>query len=190
MRVGTDLDGVAYDFDGAYRDWLIYRGYDPARLTPVQTWHFYREWGMSTEDFANEAHQATNAGKLFRRGYAYPGTRDALQRIVDEGHTLHVVTAREFGYPGVVEASTRLWVVDNLPPVESVTFSADKTIARIDVMIEDKLSNYDALEAAGTAVYLMDRPWNQATDRERVRVRSMDEFADAVLAAERELSHV
>jgi len=52
---------------------------------------------------------------------------------------------------------------------------------RTDFMIEDKLENYDALIDSGCNAWLMDRPWNQANDKPRKRVYSLNEFADKVL---------
>jgi 5'(3')-deoxyribonucleotidase len=49
-----------------------------------------------------------------------------------------------------------------------------------DMMIDDKLSNYEDLEATDCEPWLLDRPWNQSSDSSIRRVYSLKEFADKV----------
>lgn len=184
LRIGVDLDGVCYDFDGSLAQFLTeHRNMDRSLLPPSTRWEFYLDWGLSLDEFLDACHEGVKADVVFTYGNAFPGTRSALERITARGHTLHVVTDRNFGGPGVSEAATARWVANELPKIKSLTFSADKTVANVDMMIDDKLQNYDALEAVGVDVYLFDRPWNQVPgDDHRKRVRSMHEFADRVLA--------
>lgn len=176
--VGIDLDGVCYDFADSLRTFLegTHRKYpNPTR------WEFYEDWGYSLEEFLDLCHDGVNAGVIFSHGDPFPGVRDALLRLRDAGHTLHVVTDRSFGKGGASEAATRVWLDTHQIPFDSLTFSADKTIVRTDYMIDDKLANYDALHAVGCNVFLLDRPWNQSRTP-RDRVTSVSEFADVVLS--------
>lgn len=182
MRIGIDLDGVCYDFGGSLVEYLVtHRKMDRKLLTPSKRWEFYLDWGMTLEEFLSACNEGARAGVIFLHGKAFPGTRRALQRIAAAGHTLHVITDRSFGGPGVSESNTAKWVARELPKIHALTFCPDKTVANIDMMIDDKLQNYDALVGIGVDAYLFDRPWNQDPGDDRKRVRSLSEFADRVL---------
>lgn len=186
MRIGVDLDGVVYPFEIQFGRYLVdYVGFDEARCAvPVHSYGFYEEWGLTKDEFLDHCHEAVDLGVLFGVGDPYPGTRAALQRLVDAGHTLHVVTARGgMGTPGRAEGNTQFWLEHHLPLFESVTFSNDKTIVRADAFIEDRTNNYDALHFNGVRATLINRPWN-VQEQEwpwRRRVNTMDEFADDIL---------
>ena len=175
--VGIDLDGVCYDFADSLRTFL--EGTHRKYPNPIR-WEFYEDWGYSLEEFLDLCHDGVDAGVIFSHGEPFPGTRDALLRLRAAGHSLHVITDRSFGKGGGSEAATRVWLDTHKIPFDSLTFSPDKTIVRTDYMIEDKLSNYDALRAAGCEVYLLDRPWNH-DDGTRLRVHSLDQFANEVI---------
>lgn len=183
MRIGIDADGVLYPFEDGLRTYLVdFVGMDPQQLCSITRWHFYEEWGLSREQFKEYYTDAINVGVLFANPGPYEGTREGLLRLIEAGHTLHVVTARgDTGHPGQAEGMTRFWLAMHLPPISSLTFSADKTVVKADVFLEDKIENYDALDAAGVRAYLMNRPWNEQVD-ERRRVADMGEFVDEVLS--------
>lgn len=185
MRIGIDLDGVVYDYEAAIRHYLVnHEGYDDARLPRIEGWHLWQQWGFEdAATFWAIADKAVEDGILFRWGLPCDDTVGDLQRLVDAGHTLHVITARKCVYSGLAEGATMEWITQHLPPVESVTFSADKTIVRTDAMIEDNLDNYDALYKAGTRAYLIDRPWNTQENEWpwRRRVANIAEFVNAIL---------
>lgn len=175
-RIGIDLDGVCYDFGAALRHYLWgWCRRDEASMPEPTRWEFYEDWGLDLKQFLQVCHEGVDAGVIFSWGDPHPGTYDALTALHVAGHTLHVVTDRSFGSHGRSEAATRDWLDRYKLPFDSLTFASDKTVVRTDYMIEDKLANYDALDAAGTKVYLLDRPWNQ-DGGERRRVHSWTEF--------------
>jgi 5'(3')-deoxyribonucleotidase len=185
VRVGLDMDGVVYQFENAVRHHLItHRGYQLNQLPDARSWRFFQEWGIADDDFDPICAEAIENGILFTWGEPYEGTAQQLQRLVDDGHTLHVVTARGIGAPGGAEGATKAWLSQYLPPISSLTFSKDKTIVRTDVFLEDKLSNYDALITSGVRATLINRPWNQqeSTYPWRRRVDSIEEFVDDTLS--------
>lgn len=183
-RIGIDLDGVCYDFGGSLREYLRrFHDWDEARCPAATRWEFYEDWGLSLQEFIRHCHEGVNAGVIFSHGDPYHGTRRALLSLREAGHTLHVVTDRSFGSSGASEAATRTWLDRHAIPFDALTFSADKTVARVDWMIDDKLANYDALDATGVNVWLLDRPWNQDITRRRRRVTTLHHFVERVNAA-------
>ena len=183
-RVGLDLDGCFYDFAAALRHYLVIcHGYTPEELPDATRWEFYLDWGLSLEEFLTLCHQG--ADFIFTTGHVMPGAREAAFDLYEAGFELHVITDRSFGTPGVSRRATERWLVREFIPHHSLTIAADKTAIWTDYMVDDRPENYDALAAAGTQVYLLDRPWNRHHHVPR-RVHSMAEFAAAVIADARD----
>lgn len=185
-RVGIDLDGVLYDFDFAFRSYLIdTHGWRPDWCTAVTRWEFYEDWGISLAGFKRVCHQAADAGRLWNEGppmdrrTAIP----ALRGLKEAGHSLHVITHRGFGtHPSASHVATAKWLGEYDIPYDTLTFSGDKTIVKTDWMIEDNADNYSALKKSGCNAVLIDRPWNQHVE-DAVRVTSVSEFAELVEGA-------
>ena len=183
MRVGFDLDGVLYDFGRAYREHLRSTGYDhPALATESQVWDISDELGLTPEQFEEYYHDGVNLGQILL-GPAHEGGPEAVRSLKAAGHSIHIITAREgFGDPGRARERTLEWLASHDIPFDTLTLAHDKTNPRTDVFIEDKIENYDALEAAGIPCYLVDRPWNAvAGGDDRRRVPSAAAFAQEIL---------
>lgn len=185
LRIGVDLDGVVYDFIDSLRQFIVLMGLDGYwKPAPAMTWEFYKDWGMSREEFLHACNDAVEIGWMFWQGDTLDNAEGELQRLADAGHTLHILTDRSFGWtPGISKMATCDWLENQAIPYHSITFTADKTCVPTDYMIDDKLENYDALDAAGCQVYLRNRPWNQVEGDNRRRVDSLSEFVDIVLSA-------
>ena len=185
MDVLKDLDGCSFDFGRNLWEGLPKIGIPNDDLPAVfDRWDFFNEWpGWDDAKFIEVCHQLADAGHLFV-GKADPGAVEAWQRIADAGHRIHVVTHRGFGGADGQPSrnATLRYLLDEGFPFHSVTFSGDKTVVRCDAGLEDNLGNYDALDAAGCEVWLIDRPWNRDPGDQRRRVRTVGEFADIILA--------
>lgn len=184
MRVGIDLDGVCYDFADSFIRYMntIDHSYTiPEYSGDVDKWYFYRDWGMTDEEFVRHCHNGADDMFLFRNGAQRDDASQAINFMRDFGNTIHIVTDRSFGTtPESSEDNTRWWLFSQGIHYDTLTFSADKTIVPTDVFIEDKLENYDALIAAGVDCYLVDRPWNQDDSVYRKRTKSIQQFATLV----------
>lgn len=182
LSCGVDLDGVVYDFVAALRSWLnLSTGRDLATMPDAAVWAFFSEqWGMTTSEFLEAMSSGVAAGHIFVEGAPYPGATEALASILDAGHQVHLVTDRALpGLEEVCAAATAAWVARWGIPHTSLTISADKTVLRTDVFVDDRVENYDALEAAGMNPWLFSRPWNAAHPTTR-RVADLAGFAAVV----------
>lgn len=183
MRIGIDLDGVCYRFENAVRRHLmVNHGYTRESLPDPIGWNLEERWGMNRDQFRAFCDEGVDADIIFTYGAPYPKVIDGVQAIARAGHSIHVVTARGYGQPGASESATARWLDTWNIPFDTLTFAHDKTVARTDIMIDDKLENYDELEAAGTHAVLMDQKWNQDIPggKTRNRVKDMLEFADLI----------
>lgn len=182
MRVGWDLDGVCYDFAESFRSYLhqMGTGHKMAGGEPDK-WHFYRDWGMTDEEFSQYCHDGVDHGTIFGIGEPRENSQKAMKLVRDMGHTVHIITDRSFGSsPEISIKNTKNWLANWDYQYDTLTFSADKTCIPTDIFIEDKLENYDALFAAGVDVYLIDRPWNQDIGDSRNRISSVWEYVKII----------
>lgn len=181
-RIGIDLDGVLYPFDDAIRKYLHYRHqFDWKAMPAPEHWHFYEDWGLTREAFDWYCNTAVDDGYLFRVSEPYAGSHEAMWKLRSAGHSIHIVTARNFGLPGHVEKDTVAWLAKHELPYDTITFSHDKTVVRTDWFIDDKVDNFLALDKTWTIPVLMDQPWNQDAPVHCRRAKNMLDFAGMIV---------
>ncbi len=178
MRVGVDLDGVCYSFDASLRAYLLSIG-KQGEFPEATRWEFYEDWGLDLPAFLTTCDAGVDAGIIFAHGDPFPEVAEAFALIREAGHSIHIVTDRSFGSPGASAAATIGWLAKHGLAYDSITFSADKTVANVDVMIDDKPSNYEALVSAGVNAFLLSRAWNSHV-QDAKRVASLLEFAEVI----------
>jgi FMN phosphatase YigB (HAD superfamily) len=186
IRVGVDLDGVLYNFGDSVKRYLDYIGQSDlwkSGPTPKPYWDFYKDWGWSGQEFVKLCNDGADAGFIFC-GPARDGAVEAMERIARTGNEVIIVTDRQFGTtPQVSERNTVEWLTQHGIWYDELIFSTDKTVGKCDVFVEDKLENYDALTAAGTKAWLINRAWNFVDGGDaRNRINSITDFATAVEA--------
>lgn len=152
---------------------------------PWKTWHMWEDYGCSKEAWLDVVDAATIDG-LYHTP-PVPGSVEGIRRLYWEGHGIRVVTARGFmAHAEEIRRWTEEYLEEWAIPHHSLTFAHDKVDAQVelgvhfDFAIDDGVHNYEALDSAGVAVYLQDRPHNQTFDAER-RVQSVGDFVDIVL---------
>lgn len=161
LRIGTDLDGVTYDFVESFRRYLTtWRAFRRTTLPEPTTWAMWDSWPMTKDEWRTYFRDGIEAGVIFGGGasMAYVGAVEALHDFRADGHTIHIVTHR----PPAAEAITVAWLAAANIVHDGLTFSEDKTVEPVDVMIEDNIDNAVACARAGIAVLLFERPWNTA----------------------------
>jgi hypothetical protein len=185
MRVGFDLDGVLYNFGDSVKRYLeaTDRGHIwKSGPTPAPFWDFYKDWGWSSAEFVQMCNEGADAGYIFC-GPARHNASKAVNAVKEMGHEVVIITDRQFGSsPYVSHRNTQNWLKKHGIPFDELYFSADKTCVPTDMFVEDKLENYDALDAAGVEVYLINRKWNyvDGDGDERRRIRHIMQYVEAV----------
>lgn len=181
-RVGIDLDGVGYVFGESWvRAAKSLFGDSYVDVDPNSgDWYYYRT-AYTDQEFLDAFAFGVDNGIIFT-GPANDGFAEMIKAIKMHGHSVHIVTDRSVGSPGNAQRNTIAWLAQHGVPYDSITFSRDKTVVKTDFFIDDKLENYDALREAGTACYLLNRPWNQTEDWDlRHRINALDEFSRLVI---------
>lgn len=181
MKVGMDLDGCPYDFRVSMGLYLL----DLGRITQEQfelagqkEWSLSKAWGIADDEFEELFINGVNAGQVFRYGIPEPGSIEALHRLREKGHTIHVITARVVGEK--FAHNTLDWFHEVGLPYDSVHFTGDKTVVSgVDVLFDDHENNYRACTAAGMRVVLIDRPWNRhVAGAPRVTFATIESYVD------------
>jgi len=183
--IGVDVDGVLYDFIGALREHIT--GSDDPEILPfANSWEFYKKWGLTDQQFLNHYSEGVHAGKVLWEGQPYANTREGWDTLLTAGHRIHIITDRQ--PPGAEEeamSATRHWLASHDLNPTSVVFSADKTHilhlaqdGKRVAFIDDRPENVHALRAAGILAFIMNRPWNQDVQGERVN--DLLEFANII----------
>lgn len=185
MKIGVDLDGPVYPFAECLWAWCVKNGIKYGPQPTTQSWNFFTEegWGESLEWYLETCGTAAEAGHLFASQEPHPGAVETLHKLREDGHTLHIMTFRTF--PGAVR-NTDGWLAKHNVPFDSLSFTKDKTIVPVDIMIEDNVDNARALQKAGTLAVIVDRNWNQewlgarVGDRNGPRENDWKEFYEFV----------
>lgn len=173
-RIGFDLDGVVYDFRAAHADFEVSRGNAHCAVElAADGWDYYLGWGLTLDQWLESYREGVDAGHILWVGEPMPGAVDVSRRLRADGHTVHIVTDRSIGQQP--QEATKAWLADVGFEYDTIDFSRDKTVVPTDVFIEDRLVNADAVNAAGSLCYLINRPWNLPLD-DRPRVDTLEEF--------------
>lgn len=178
-RVGVDIDDVLFPWYDRAHTASVTAGIADILHTP-HTWHPYREYGCEPQAWYDALAVATLDGTLYA-GEPMPGVVDALTRIRDAGHTVHLVTARgHLAHGAAIKTQTIQWLDEHTIPHDTLTFSRDKTVVPCDWFIDDNVDNATAVAATGARAYLHRQPWN-LHNRTLPVVRDMTEFAELVI---------
>lgn len=183
MRVGRDLDGVEYIFDRGFArsmraiDW-------PHEMPDAVIWDFYKtcEWGsMTTADFVRYCTEGAKAGILFQSDDWYPHGVESWKIVAGLGHENIPVTDRPFGGPGGIgEQVTIKALRERGYQFEEIHFVSDKTtVPDLDMMVDDKAENFEAMNDHGVDTWLVTRPWNKHVNTSK-RVFDTLHFAEIV----------
>lgn len=184
LRIGIDIDGVGFNFGDSCKAHMDHTGLGhlwKSGPTPDPYWDFYKDWGWTTDRFVEFCNEAADCGCLFS-GPVKDGYVEMIESIARLGHEIIIITDRSFGSnPSVSHNLTCEWLAQHGIEYDELIFSSDKTCVKTDMFIDDKIQNYDALVAAGSDAYLLNRPWNHVPfEDHRKRIDTLDEYTGAV----------
>lgn len=166
LTVGVDIDDVLFPWYDLAHEACVAAGITNG-MTPT-SWAPFEDYGCTDQQWYDVLAGALHAGM-----YEAPplnGAVEALHRITDAGHKIHIVTARGLLAHGLaIKAATVAWIEANDVPHVALHFTGDKTLVRTDVFVDDHPRHVRGLEAQGTRTWLVDRPYNQDCSHPRRR---------------------
>jgi hypothetical protein len=191
MRVGFDSDGVLDNFSDGVRNAMGALGYGhlwKSGPTPKSFWNYYEDWSnpdgsrWTFAQFKEVVDWGVDNGYVFT-GHWREGAVEAVQKVADLGHKIIIITDRSFGsspinsHRNTIRAYAEAGIL-----YDEIHFTADKTSVPVDVMVEDKVENFLALEAAGVETYLITRAWNEDFGPHPRRISCVMDYADIIEA--------
>lgn len=186
--IGIDLDGVGYNLQASLAPYARKHGYHLAseeswnRIDPERGTHGgFASWGISNyAEFQALCSRASEDGALYSSGAPFEGFISMMRDLTEEGHRLHIITARAKNPESRIADMTRSWLGRWAIPYRTLSFSPDKAVRKTDLFIEDSTFNYKSLLETGMTVpYLVTRPWNLFFEAEN-RVSDLSEFVSEV----------
>lgn len=180
LRIGVDIDDVLTPWYERAHEISMAAGITNGK-TPT-SWAPFNEYGCTDQEWFDALSVATLDGRLYGTP-PYPGAVEALHRLHEAGHSIHLVTARGFLVHGdLIREQTIKWLADYGIPHDTLTFSKRKGVVRTDYFIDDSEKNIKELAALkdGPIVYLLDQPHNRHFHWGR-RIGSLAEFVDEIL---------
>jgi 5'(3')-deoxyribonucleotidase len=111
------------------------------------------------------------AKELFFDAKVIDGATYSLQRLIDDGHKVHLITSQNKG----LEHYTLNWIYAHSIPYDSINFNSNKALLNCDILLDDGLQNLKAFP--GLAV-CYSHPWNKDWDGNKVK--NWDEFLKLV----------
>jgi 5'-nucleotidase len=168
MRILVDMDGVIADWGHAYGESLERHG-EAARLIPRHA----DQRTFNLNDGRTEEEKDIIASVMVEPGFyaqlqPIPGAKQALKEAVKAGHDVRIVTSPWVSNPTC--ASDKLnWIVKHYGSQwgARVVITADKTLVRGDILIDDKPEVKGSLMPEWEHI-LFDQPYNQHVQRRRI----------------------
>lgn len=181
MRVGIDIDDVIFAWHAKAHAACVKAGVTNGK--DAVSWEMHKDYGITLQEWLDVLEAATKDGSLYH-GAPMLGTVTALQRLKDEGHSVHLVTARGFfSWGTLIRSLTVQWLADNEIPHDSLTFTKDKSLLRIDVLADDALHNVTAATEAGIATCHIGAKHNVGSEH-WWQARNIVEFVDDICAGQ------
>lgn len=167
---GMDLDGVVYDF-ASPAVWAFSQVMGQELPEPTH-WHFYEDWGLTSEQFYMMLDEITKSHELFDIGSPVLGTLRGWKMLKELGVRIHVITHRS---PSAYTQTTRWLERHNLVP-DTLHFT-DKKAEVLSALtpyggeayaVDDCADFYTEYHDNGIDAFLFDRPWNRGFPAKRV----------------------
>lgn len=166
MRIGADADGVGYPFTEDARIVVAeHLRIDPSELEDPRVWDFMSEqWGVDQTTFWDIWAKDVAKGLAWLRFPPEDGYVEGITNLRDAGHKVIICTNRKGG-----ELATMQWIQKYDIPYDGLFIGRDKTLASIDVLVDDWEQNWRESLDIGRRCLLWHQPWNEhVNDAERV----------------------
>lgn len=166
MRIAIDIDGVLrnsvetmlkiynmnFNEEMKEEDWKLYSVSDTFP-------NIEKKLGISAHDFFFGRH---NGERINRYSDTYPGVLDAMKKLQDDGHSIHIISYQP-SYKNKLH--TLIWLEDTRIPYDTITFCTKKAknLPDVDVIIDDNPQYFQ--EVNTKRCILINRSYNENTNQ-------------------------
>ena len=159
MVILVDLDNVLINTGQAWVDVLNERYGTTVKYDDVSEWDITKFFPTLSRD---EVYEPLSTGEVWSRALPIDGARECLEKLIDEGHDVYVVTASSLNTIG------KKWkeILQRYFPMikhNNVIVASNKQMIVADVLIDDAPFNIDGGKYIGI---LFDAPHNRGCDTE------------------------
>lgn len=160
MKIGVDIDGVLFPYAEQFRNFCQIKL--KKNLPKIVKWHFYRDWGLSDDQyFALQKSFINSLG--FEIGKPYYYAKSAIDNLRANNHEIAIITHRIFHdfdlkLKKEIINSTINWLYKYEINFDYIIFIKDKSNMGLDILIDDATHN---LEEFKNIKICFSQPWNK-----------------------------
>ena len=185
MYIGIDIDGVVSD---SYTAWLgeLNRHYDK-NITVLEDYEMHLVFDVPWDDM--NSFFVENVERLFSIPNPVKGAREAIVKLLQDGHQIIYITART----PEEEKYTTAWMEKHGIPYDKILFTGLKSKVdlvrqhNVELFIEDYMKNAKAISGIGVPVLLLDATYNQQELPQGViRCKDWSEILEEIQAIQNE----
>lgn len=170
--LGVDLDNVTANYTKGLRDYMLSAGHDVDSMPDPIDYDFVKSgWPFhDRDDYMNHHIDFVQRGG-FLSLEPMKGASDVLNRLVDEGVKVRIIThrlLRDGTYAQSISDTVR-WLDHNGIPFHDFCAISEKSAVDTSLLIDDAPSNVTAVRQKGGYVAVFDQPYNRHLDGPRVK---------------------
>lgn len=158
MRIAVDIDGVVAEFAEPCNAWLA--SALGVERVPIVRWDWYYDYGhpMGSRVWKKFWEFASDT-EFFNNLPIIPGAKQGVDALLDQGHDVRFVTARD---PHNYGRQTREWLSRHRLPVDVVhTERKHDWVDKFDLLVDDAPHHLRAWRREGGNAYVFKQPWNR-----------------------------
>lgn len=166
MILGIDLDGCAYPFVKNFTAYARQRGYEIPEDFVAKRWNFFEDLGLNIREFGDLIVEGIADEKVFidlesDSDFPAPGFYTALTKLREDRHNIHIITHRSMKG---AQTMTIRWLEFYGITFDALHFIEDKTVVKVDLLVEDSPINYERSIRANIPCIIFRQPYNEHLD--------------------------
>ena len=170
MKIGIDIDGVLTDLSTFYLDYGAKVIFENKKGNILDANEYELNDILDLGNISIEEIWNTYDKFYTKERYTREFASEVLQRLKEDGHKIHIITARDPTYEQG-EKWTIDWLEENNIPYDNLEFTSNKyencLDNKIDLMIEDDVENIEKISTI-IPVICFDNRYNQECKGENI----------------------
>lgn len=167
VRLGLDMDGCLYSFDGALKEYICNStGRSPEDMPDANCWDFFStQWGLTLDEYREHTIAGIQAGHIFRIGEPHQDCIKTVKSLHEDYEIIFITSRSGFGQTAeICKRATIDWLYDHDIPWDGLIMAENKTNRGIHLLLDDAPHQIEEAVSQFQPVVVFDRPWNQHVD--------------------------